>query len=90
MECTHCGYGITQPSGGEWRHDPTLADAHDLDEDHLAESPTEREAFCEDCGEPVVEDSISAGVWVHDPEALGDKAYDLNEAHAARPPECLV
>lgn len=43
--------------------------------------------YCEDCGVAVVPDPAgSEGVWVHDPN-LGDEAYDLNEAHAARPPE---
>lgn len=43
--------------------------------------------YCEDCGVAVVPDPAgSEGVWVHDP-MLGDEAYDLNEAHAARPPE---
>lgn len=41
---------------------------------------------CEDCDEPVAADP-SPGVWVHDPTELGDRAYDLNEDHAARPPE---
>jgi hypothetical protein len=44
--------------------------------------------FCEQCGELVVPDPDgSDGVWVHDPQALGDRAFDLNEQHAARPPE---
>lgn len=45
--------------------------------------------LCEECGLAIVED-MSPGVWLHDPEVLGDDAYDLNEAHAARPPEELV
>jgi hypothetical protein len=49
-------------------------------------APDTTETLCEDCGEVIVADS-SPGVWVHDPEALGDIAYDLNESHAARPPE---
>jgi hypothetical protein len=44
------------------------------------------ETLCEDCGEIIIENS-SPAVWLHDPEALGDRAYNLNEAHAARPPE---
>jgi len=44
--------------------------------------------YCEQCGEPVVADPDgSDGVWVHDPQTLGDRAFDLNEQHAARPPE---
>ncbi len=43
--------------------------------------------YCEDCGEAVEPDPAgSPGVWVHD-RSLGDQAYDLDEAHAARPPE---
>ena len=41
---------------------------------------------CAECGEPVAADP-SPGVWVHDPGELGATAYDLNEEHAARPPE---
>jgi hypothetical protein len=41
---------------------------------------------CEECGEPVAA-APSPGVWVHDPDALGEDAYDLNEDHAARPSE---
>jgi hypothetical protein len=41
---------------------------------------------CEECGEPLAPDS-APGVWLHDPEQLGDRAWDLNEHHAARPPE---
>jgi hypothetical protein len=42
---------------------------------------------CEKCGELVTADS-SPGVWVHDPDALGDTpARVLNEDHAARPSE---
>jgi hypothetical protein len=41
---------------------------------------------CEECDEPVAADP-SPGVWVHDPDELGDAGYDLNEDHAARPPE---
>jgi len=45
---------------------------------------------CEECGEPVTPDTAgSEGVWVHNAEILGDEAYDLNEEHAARPPEDL-
>lgn len=47
--------------------------------------------ICEDCGQPVTPDPAgSSGVWVHDPEALGDEAYDLNDDHAARPPAELA
>jgi hypothetical protein len=47
--------------------------------------------YCEECGERVVTDpQASEGVWVHDAEALGDRAFDLNEQHAARPPEHLA
>lgn len=45
-------------------------------------------ARCDECGEPVAADPAgSAGVWTHDPDAIGDSAYDLDEHHAARPPE---
>ncbi len=43
-------------------------------------------AACEECGLAIVPDP-SPGVWVHDPDDLGEDAYDLNEQHAARPPE---
>jgi hypothetical protein len=41
---------------------------------------------CEECGNALAAD-LSPGVWVHDPDDLGDAAYDFNEHHAARPPE---
>jgi hypothetical protein len=44
--------------------------------------------ICEACGQPIVQDD-SPGVWLHDAAELGDEAYDLNEDHAARPPEEL-
>jgi hypothetical protein len=44
---------------------------------------------CEVCGYAVVADA-SPGVWVHDPEELGDEAYELNEQHPARPPETTI
>ncbi len=40
----------------------------------------------EECNEPVAADP-APGSWVHDPGELGATAYDLNEAHGARPPE---
>jgi hypothetical protein len=51
-----------------------------------ASEETEEQLCCDECGEPVAADP-SPGVWVHDPSELGDTAYDLNEDHAARPPE---
>jgi hypothetical protein len=46
------------------------------------------ETLCGQCGHPVCEDPAgSEGVWVHDAAALGNEAYDLNEDHAALPPE---
>lgn len=39
--------------------------------------------YCAECGEELEADS-SPGVWVHSRE-LGDKAYDLDEQHSARP-----
>lgn len=52
------------------------------------EAPTETSAHCVDCGHPITPDPLgSEGVWVHNSEVLGDEAYDLNEEHAARPPE---
>jgi hypothetical protein len=50
------------------------------------EVASEHAPSCEVCGYAVVADA-SPGVWVHDPEELGDEAYQLNEQHAARPPE---
>lgn len=44
------------------------------------------QVYCEECGDPVAADR-SPGVWVHDPGERGDRAYELNEQHAARPPE---
>jgi hypothetical protein len=41
---------------------------------------------CEECDAPIAADP-SRGVWGHDPGELGDTAYELNEDHAARPPE---
>lgn len=46
----------------------------------------EHDLSCEVCGYAVVADA-SPGVWLHDPEDLGEEAYALNEQHAARPPE---
>jgi hypothetical protein len=48
--------------------------------------PAPRTVRCEQCGEPIEADR-SAGVWLHDANQLADRAYDLNEQHAARPPE---
>lgn len=38
---------------------------------------------CYECGEEIEADA-SPGVWVHSRE-LGDAAYDLDDAHTARP-----
>jgi hypothetical protein len=43
-------------------------------------------AACEECGLAIVPD-VSPGVWVHDPGDLAERAYELDEAHTARPPE---
>ncbi len=56
--------------------------------DHVTSLPSP-DVLCEECGEPIVEDA-SPGVWLHDPDLLGDEAYDLNEDHAAYPPEGVV
>ena len=56
----------------------------------MARATDAKKVSCEDCGKPVTPDPAgSVGVWVHDANTLGDEAYDLNEQHAARPPEGL-
>jgi hypothetical protein len=55
-------------------------------DDEPTRDDAEEKVCCEECGEPVTGD-LSPGVWMHDPDNLGDSAYDLNEDHAARPPE---
>lgn len=48
----------------------------------------DRWVACEQCGLAVVGDPHgSSGVWVHDPDRLDARAWDLNADHAARPPE---
>lgn len=51
-----------------------------------ASGPDRHTPDCEECGRPLAADR-SPGVWAHDPASLGDAAYDLDEDHAARPPE---
>jgi len=60
-----------------------------LETDERAAITIELAPSCEVCGYAVVADA-SPGVWVHDPEELGDEAYELNEQHAARPPETTI
>lgn len=44
----------------------------------------ENEPHCAECGELIMRDE-SAGVWLHDPQEIGDAAFNLNEDHAPRP-----